>query len=250
MRTFSVLVILISLSLLTSGCFSGKAPLETLNYTSEPAKNRNLIVFLQGMGGTTNCFISGNACFESQSFVEAVRARGLPYDMAAPNTHFGYYNSRTLEERLRADVILPAQASGYKKIWLVGVSMGGLGSVLYFRQHTQDIAGILILGPFLGNSKILDEIIAAGGVTHWNPGDYDAQEDWQRMLWHWLKDYPRQPGDHAPIYLGYGTDDPYVKGHALLAAYLPSEQVIAVDGGHSFGTFKEIWEIFLDRDIL
>jgi len=98
--------------------------------------------------------------------------------------------------------------------------------------------------------KITDEIIAAGGVARWNPGDYDAQKDWQRMLWHWLKDYNRQQGDHAPIYLGYGTDDPYVKGHSLLAAYLPPEQVIAVDGGHSFGTFKEIWEIFLDRDIL
>jgi len=251
MRTCFVLVILISLNLLLLGCIgSGKAPLETLNYTSEPAKNHNLIVFLQGLGGTTNCFISGHACFESQGFVEAVRSRGLPYDMAAPNTHFGYYNSRTLEERLRADVILPAKASGYKKIWLVGVSMGGLGSALYFKQHTPDIAGVLILGPFLGDSKILDEIIAAGGVAQWDPGDYDAQEDWQRMLWHWLKDYNRRQGNHAPIYLGYGTDDPYVKGHALLASYLPPAHVIAVDGGHSFSTFKDIWEIFLDRGIL
>ena len=76
MRTCFVLVILIALNLLLLGCIgSGKAPLETLNYTSEPAKNPNLIVFLQGLGGTTNCFISGHACFESQGFVEAVRSR-------------------------------------------------------------------------------------------------------------------------------------------------------------------------------
>ena len=236
---------LLAVAVLAVGC-SGKKPLETLHYESEPPRNKGLIVFLQGMGGTTSCFTAGHKCFATEGFVEAVRSRGLPYDMVAPGTHFGYYKDRTLEERLRTDVILPARARGYNKIWLVGVSMGGLGSVLYLNRHPDDIAGILTLGPFLGYDKILNEITAAGGVQHWQPGSFDDQKDWQRSIWQWLKNRERQP-DAAPIFLGYGSNDPYVKAHKLLASTLPPQQVFAVDGGHSFTTFKRIWETFLDR---
>lgn len=239
------LAALIILAVLVGGC-SGKKPLETLTYESDPLHNKGLIVFLQGMGGTTSCFIAGHKCFATEGLVEAVRSRGLPYDMAAPAAHFGYYKDRTLEQRLRTDIILPAKARGYTKIWLVGVSMGGLGSVLYLKRHPDDISGILTLGPFLGYDKIIEEIVAAGGVQQWQPGSFDKHKDWQRMLWQWLKERNQQP-DAAPIFLGYGTSDPYVKAHKLLASTLPPEQVLAEDGGHSFTTFRNIWEVFLDR---
>ncbi|KPJ76663.1 MAG: hypothetical protein AMJ54_10720 [Deltaproteobacteria bacterium SG8_13] len=233
------------LAVLTSGC-GGKKPLETLTYESEPPRNKGLIVFLQGLGGTTNCFTAGNECFAAEGFVEAVRSRGLPYDMAAPGAHLGYYKDRTLEERLRSDVILPARAQGYERIWLVGVSMGGLGSLLYMKQHPEDVEGVLTLGPFLGYDRIIDEITAAGGVWRWQPTDFDAQKDWQPMLWQWFKDRDRQQ-NATPIFLGYGTGDPYVNAHRLLAATLPPTQVLSVEGGHSFKTFRKIWEKFLDR---
>jgi pimeloyl-ACP methyl ester carboxylesterase len=235
----------LALAVLAAGC-SGKKPLETLRYESEPTPNKGLIIFLQGMGGTTNCFIAGHKCFATEGFVEAVRSRGLPYDMAAPGTHFGYYKDRTLEERLRADVIQPARARGYERIWLVGVSMGGLGSLIYTQHHPHDVDGVLTLGPFLGYDKIIDEITDAGGVDRWQPGSFDGREDWQRMLWQWLKERSRQP-DATPIFLGYGNNDPYLKAHRLLAATLPPQQVLAIDGGHSFSTFRTIWEEFLDR---
>ena len=235
----------LAMAVMVGGC-SGKKPLETLQYESEPVHHKGLVVFLQGMGGTTNCFIAGNKCFAAEGFVEAVRTRGLPYDMVAPGAHFGYYKDRTLEERLRTDVILPAKARGYERIWLVGVSMGGLGSLLYLKQHPEDVDGVLTLGPFLGYDKIIDEIAAAGGVEQWQSGSFDRQDDWQRMMWQWLKERDRQP-DAAPIFLGFGANDPYVKAHRLLAGILPPQQVLEVDGGHSFSTFKRVWEIFLDR---
>lgn len=241
--------ILLLAVLLIGGCFSGKTPLEVLKYERNP-RNENLIVFLRGMGGTLNCVIDSHGCFETESFVTAVLDRNLPYDMVAPNTHFGYYKDRTLQERLRTDVILPARAAGYRNIWLVGVSMGGLGALLYTKAHPEDIQGVLTLGPYLGDDEIIEEIMDAGGVSEWTPGEYDENEDWQRMLWDWLKRYPHDSDDRAPIFIGIGDADPYFRDQELLANYLPPGRAIYVEGKHRFSTFKKVWEIFLDRGLL
>jgi len=249
-RWVIIYAVLLPVMLLT-GCFApGKVPLEVLKYESTPERNKNLIVFLRGMGGTLNCIFSCHECFEKVGFVEAVRMRELPYDMIAPNAHFGYYNDRTLIVRLKEDVIQPAKAMKYEKIWLVGISMGGLGSILYLKEHTKNIDGILLLGPFLGDRLIIDEIYSAGGIDQWEPGDYDEEDDWQRMLWHWLKEYIRHDSVHPPIYLGIGTEDFNYQSHKLLASALSPEHVIEVSGKHRFSTFKRIWDIFLDRQIL
>lgn len=249
-RSVIIYTVLLPLMFLT-GCFApGKVPLEVLKYESTPERNKNLIVFLRGMGGTLNCIFDGHECFEKVGFVESVRMKGLSYDMIAPDAHFGYYNDRSLMVRLKEDVIQPAKAMKYEKIWLVGTSMGGLGSILYLKEHKEDINGVLILGPFLGDKPLIDEIYKAGGVELWEPGDYNEKDDWQRMLWHWLKEYIRHGSVHPPIYLGIGTEDIYYRAQKLLASSLSPEYVIEVSGKHRFSTFKRIWDIFLERQIL
>ena len=249
-RSVIIFAVLLPVMLMT-GCFAPcKVPLELLKYESTPERNKNLIVFLRGMGGTLNCIFDGHECFEKVGFVEAVRMKGLSYDMIAPDAHFGYYNDRSLMVRLKEDVIQPAKAMKYEKIWLVGTSMGGLGSILYLKEHKEDINGVLILGPFLGDKPLIDEIYEAGGIDQWEPGDYDEEDDWQRMLWHWLKEHIRHGNDHPPIYLGIGTEDIYYRAQKLLASSLSSGHVIKVSGKHRFSTFKRIWDIFLEREIL
>lgn len=234
-----------------SACFgSGKKPLEILTYVTEPQPQKNLIVFIRGLGGTLRCPVNVHRCFRVEGFVDAVQSRHLPYDMVAPNAHPGYYQERSLVERLRDDVILPAKASGYDKVWIVGVSMGGLGALLYLKVHPEDIAGVVVLGPYLGNKEILDEIVAAGGVRHWEPGDYDPDEQWQRMLWDWLKHYPNRDPECAPIIMGLATEDLYYKGHQLLAATLPPDRVIETGGKHRLKTFKGIWDMVLERQLI
>jgi pimeloyl-ACP methyl ester carboxylesterase len=217
------------------------APMDVLTYENpnKAAANKRLFVFLRGMGGSHHSF-------EEKGLVADVWARGLPFDMAAPNAHFGYYGDRNLIVRLKEDVIDPARAKGYKKIWLVGVSMGGLGALLYLMERPQDIAGVYLIAPYLGSQSFLDEIEAAGGVRQWDPGAYIAEEDWQRMLWHWIKttiaDSPAKI-----VYLGYGTDDPYKNGPQILAPLLQQDRVYTIDGGHDYKTIKTLWEIFLDH---
>lgn len=249
-RSVVILAVLLPVILLT-GCFTRcKVPMEILQYKSTQERNKNLIVFLRGMGGTLNCFFDGHKCFEVEGFVGAVRVRGLSYDMIAPNTHYGYYKDHSLMVRLREDVILPAKAMKYEKIWLVGTSMGGLGSILYLKEHTKDIDGVLLLGPFLGDRTLVDEIYLAGGIDQWEPGEFDEEQDWQRMLWRCLKEYLYDGDVHPPIYLGIGREDLYYRAQKLLASSLSSEHVIEVSGKHRFSTFKRIWDIFLDRQIL
>lgn len=251
MTSWSTKALALCSTFLLAACFgSGRKPLEVLAYASQSRSQQNLIIFLQGLGGTLRCPVNVHRCFQKEGFVDAVQSRNLPYDMLAPNTHMGYYQERSLIERLRADVIQPARAGGYDKVWIVGVSMGGLGALLYLKAHPEDIDGVVVLGPYLGDSEILDEIAAAGGVQRWKPGVYDPVDQWQRMLWDWLKRYPNLDPDSTPIIMGMATDDLYCKGHKLLAATLPPDRVIETGGKHRFKTFKGIWDKVLERGFI
>ncbi len=235
-------VFLLGSLLLFSGCgHFANQPLEVLSYVGDSTSHKNLFVFVRGLGGS-------NRSFAEEGMVEATWQRGIDFDMVAPNSHFAYYSERTLLERLRQDVILPAKKQGYQKIWLIGPSMGGLGSLLYVLEHPEDIDGIYLISPFLGDEELINEIKSQGGLRHWKPGDYSPDEDWQRRLWHWIQTEVAARNT-APIYLGYGNDDMYVNAQRLLATALPESHISNRDGGHDYATFKALWLTFLDRDV-
>ena len=237
--------------ILCSGClWSTKGPLDSRWYESQSEMQPNLIVFLRGMGGARNCFFNPHECFDEKGFTASVKDRHLPYDMVAPNMHYGYYKDRSFVNRLKEDIIIPAQAKGYKNIWLAGVSMGGLGSIFYLKEHPKDIKGIVILGPYLGGDDIIDELDEAGGLHKWHPGDYDPDDQWQADIWAFLKKYPHNSQEAPPIFLGLAEQDLYIKGQEILANYLPQGRVIKIKGKHRFSTFYELWELFLEKNIL
>lgn len=65
--------------------------------------------------------------------------------------------------------------------------MGGLGAIFYLKEHPKDIKGVVILGPFLGDDSIIDELDEAGGLYKWHPGDYDPEDQWQANICSFLK---------------------------------------------------------------
>ena len=81
---------------------------------------------------------------------------------------------RTLPLRLHLDVVLPASARGRQKIWLVGTSLGAMGSLAYVKRYPETVAGVVLLGPYLGEEPILDEIERAGGRKEMNLLDFGA----------------------------------------------------------------------------
>jgi len=217
-------------------------PIKTLFYIEENKGNRTLIVFLPGIHEEP-------AVLARRGLVQAVRNRRLAIDMVAVGAHLGYYAKREfLVERLKKDVIMPAKAQGYSRIWLVGNSLGGLGSLLYVKTYPQDIEGIFILGPYLGGPDLIQEITQAGGLKKWQPGPV-SEEDKQRILWTWLKNYQTNVGNPPKFYLAYGRKDKYAAAHVLLAEILPPQQVLTLPGRHRWTTWKKLWGQALDRGL-
>lgn len=241
MKSF-IFPLILSAAVLSGCALSGKDPLATLFYPAVTATphEKNLLIFLRGKGGS-------HKSFEEYGFIQVVQEAHVPCDMVAVDAHFGYYLDRTLDQRLKEDVIDPARAKGYKKIWLAGVSMGGLGAILYTLKYPGDISGIILISPFLGFDGIRKEITSAGGLQKWEPGLF-TEEDWERLVWARLKS---QVTDQAscPMYLGYGASDEYMASQALLGHVLPANQVKILPGGHSPTTFQRIWKVMV-RDIL
>ena len=244
-RLFMVLLFAIP-AILSSGCYpTPTIPIETIHYEARNAPGkRMLIVFLPGNSDSISVF-------QENGLIETVHARGLAIDMIATHAHIGYYIDWSILPRLEQDVMLPAKAKGYSQIWLVGDSLGAYGALSYAKAHPRDITGVVLLGAYLGEKELLNEIKQAGGLDAWEPGDTSGptREQWERGLWAWLKDCRAKKADCPAIYLGYGKSDRFSYAQDYLATLLPNEQVIAIDGGHNWRTWRKIWGMLLGKNI-
>jgi pimeloyl-ACP methyl ester carboxylesterase len=183
-----------------------------------------------------------------EGFPAAVHAAGLAVDVLIVDAHVGYYKSRSILERLSLDVVAPAQAAGHSSIWLAGISLGGLGALLYADAHPGDIEGVLALAPFLGEPEAAEAIAQAGGLLHWQapvgplPDFEIGPQAWrsvQRLV---------RPGALAPrprIYLGYGLSDRLAPGERVLAEALPPDRVFTAPGGHDWDPWRDLWRRML-----
>lgn len=236
---WQALLLLCIASIILSGCATtGNDPLQSISYPREASTRQpNLLIMLRGLG-------ADNTIFAEQGIIDEIRDLGLPFDVIAPDAHFGYYQSQTFEKRLKEDVIDPARRQGYEQIWLAGFSMGGLGALIYLRSYPDDIDGILLTSPFLGWPGVHREINLAGGISAWQPATNDPK-DWQRMIWTWIgkQDFDSQ----VPIWLGYGESDMLtLAGPPLLATVLPEARVFTTPGNHNIATFKALFRQHLN----
>jgi len=197
-----------------------------------------LIVFLPGAYDKPEHFVD-------HGFIHALRDRQVVVDALMADMHVEYYTADQVVERLREDIILPAQEKGYKHIWLVGISLGGYGALLYARLHASDISGLFLIAPFMGNRTLLAEI-GRTGLAEWSAGQIESA-DKERALWSWLQCYSNANRSERPsLYIGYGTEDRFADSNRTLAKILPSEHVIVTDGGHEWATWIRLWQAFLD----
>lgn len=199
---------------------------------------RTLYVFLPGRGGEPEDYFR-------EGLHKIATEAGLAADTIAVDAHLGYYRKRTMVARLKADVIDPARAAGYNRFVLVGISMGGLGALLYAQQQPQDVAAIVLMAPFLGDQPVLDELAAAGGLARWQPKEPLSEADYQRSIWSWLRGYTDSKAQRPPIYLGYGREDRFAQGHGLLAAALPTGHVVTAPGGHDWEPWRQVYRQLL-----
>lgn len=208
---------------------------------SPTVRATTLVVFLPGRGGAMEDF-------DRHGIIAVLREAGVNADTIAVDSHLGYYFKRTVIERLRADVLLPAREQGYRRIVLVGVSLGGLGALLNEREHAGAVEAIVLLAPYLGEKAgLFERIRAAGGPGEWAAGRDPQAGGVEEMIWTFLG---RQAGALPPTWLLYGQNDSLAPGHQLLATLLPPARVLAVAGVHDWPTWRTLWrELCLHSDL-
>ena len=206
-------------------------------------KPKCLIVFLPGVGDVATDF-------DKNGFTEAVRKRKLSVDLVSAQATLAYYTVGSVVERLEADVMAPARAKHYRQTWLIGLSMGGQGALLYAHDHPKDVTGLLVLAPFLGAHTLTKEIAAAGGLAAWHAPEKVKVTDEDTTileLWRWLQAVTtgKEPG--PKLYLGWGTDDELLgESNRVLAEALPERRRFPVPGGHKWVAWKQALDFFLD----
>lgn len=206
-----------------------------------PAAERIALVMLPGAGDRAPDLVE-------QGFVRALRDRRLPIDVAVADARSDYYLEQSIVSRLEQDVIGPVRAQGYARIWLMGISLGGLGALSYAREHGAAVEGLVLLAPFLATRGLIAEITRAGGLRAWEPQTL-AAADPERALLEWLRDYRADDPALPRIRLGYGSEDRYAPASTLLAGVLPPRQITRIPGGHDWGTWLKLWERVLDDGV-
>lgn len=248
-RTLAVAVAALLASALLGGCAmmrSTSVPMPAQYHAGLGANAAHgLIVFLPGFGDTP-------AHFQKNGLIDAVRDVAPGWDMVAVDAHFGYYSDRQVEIRLQEDIIGPAVSLGYKEIWLVGVSMGGLGALGYATAHSEVVAGLILLAPFMGPDTLINEVEGSGGLAAWQPGDVasmpEGDSKYYREVWAWLRGYAL--GDERPtLFIGWGDSDRLKKPAELLAKVLPPEQAIEQKGGHTWTVWLTVFQELAARGL-
>lgn len=198
--------------------------------TLPPAET--LVVFLPGRGGSI-------MDFEREGFPAVMQEAGVRADSITVDAHLGYYFNRTVLERLQVDVIQPARSRGYRRIVLVGVSLGGLGALLNDRDHPGSVDAIVLLGPYLGDDRrLFGRIAAAGGPVAWAAEREARVGGVEEQIWTFLG---QKAAGLPPTWLLCGRSDSLGDGHRLFATLLPPSRVRMIAGAHDWATWRALW---------
>lgn len=214
-----------------------KIPMDQIEYLAQPGKRSDsLMILMAGAGDRYDAF-------EKYGYIDTARKAGFAADILAVDAHYGYFTELTVRERLHQDVVLPAKARGYKCIWMGGISLGGFGSLIYAQKYADQLAGLVLIAPYIGNRGTLAEIESAGGLAAWNPLSVPDHDE--RQLWLMLKKYQPNVKPTLPIHLLYGEDDRFSPFHQMLAARLNKNVVRTVAGGHDWPPWQALWAEFV-----
>jgi len=178
--------------------------------------------------------------FLDEGFARAAAQRRAPLDLLFVDLQMRHLDDRDIFQRLRSEIVLPARDSG-AAVWLAGISLGGSIALDYASSYPNELDGLCLLAPYLGNRMLIKEIAAASGLDGWQPGEL-AESDAERRIWRYIQTRV----DSRPLFLGYGRDDRFSAAHDMLAAALPADWVEVVAGGHTWGTWLNLWEKLLD----
>ena len=214
-------------------------PVPALAFLVEPhARTPCLVVFIPGL-------LDGPETIRDRELARHLRATGARCDSVAIDATYRYYFGAEIGSVLYADVLLPATVRGYEEIWLVGFSLGGLGAVLTARAHPELVDGVILLSPFLGLEGVGRDVSAAGGLAEWRPPDplpdVLVDDNFTLLVWAWLQRLHTDPDNMPDVFVGWANGERLSTGAELLAAVLPAERSLEVEGGHGWASWTPLF---------
>jgi pimeloyl-ACP methyl ester carboxylesterase len=216
-----------------------QTPMPVHFYDGGPNPTGDLVIFLPGLGDDMEAF-------ERAGFIDLLRRSSRPMDAVVADAHLGYYLDGSLLERVYEDVVLPYENAGYSRLFVVGVSLGGLGAIQLRQTLGDRIDGIVLFGPFLGEDDLIREIEDGGGVQDWRRRLVYTPER-ERQVWIWIDELIEPGSNRIPsAILAFGSGDKFERAGRLLARWLPDDDVFTNDGGHDWATWSLLWADVLE----
>lgn len=222
----------------TSGCYywrSADTPMQARLYCraldyqlSKPQdcpRALDAMIMLPGIGDRIERF-------EREGLIDQLRVANLPLDAIVADAHFGYYRDRSVQTRLQQDVLAPALSAGYKKLHFAGVSLGGFGSLIYWRDNAQRRpASLSLLTPYLGEPEYYQYKL--------EPGTAPQQREAEKNLWPWLD--ASTAAERRYWYLGLARSGKFYLPGRALGDMLPAANVLEVAGEHNWQAWRQMW---------
>lgn len=185
------------------------------------------------------------ADYAAAGFFAALESRQLDVDLLAVEFDLEMISSGRALPALQEQILAPAHQQGYRRVWLGGISLGGLLSLCHVADTPGQIDGLCLLAPYPGSRLTTNAIARAGGLANWVPSSEELADP-EFRAWHWLQ----QPPADLPVFVGYGSEDRFAAGMRQIAECFPPEHRLAVPGGHDWPVWQILWEQFLDRGYL
>ena len=231
--------------LMFGGCLFVGTPPATIptEYLPAPAgAAKQLVVLLPGRGDDLRALRrSGMAGTIQQRLPDA--------DVALVELTLAYYMEGHSMQRLHDQVIAPALRR-YRRVYLAGASMGGMGVLMYERTYPDELTGLILMAPYMGSASLVEEINAAGGLVRWEPGPEPTalnrnnvgREEW-RVVQSWLADGRRTRN----VWLVCGQGDRLHAMAQMIAPALPPGHYFEPEGGHAWVVWKQGAQEVFDR---
>lgn len=193
----------------------------------------NLLVLLPGACMTPEHYADNG-------FFTAVDQRELKLDLLAVDLGLDAVSSGDAIPAVVEQILTPARAD-YARVWLGGISLGGLLSLCLNADHPGAIDGLCLIAPYPGSRLTTNAINRAGGLDAWQATAAEMT-DAEFRAYHWLK----APPADFPVFSGHGIDDRFVPGMQAIAERFPTAARHSVPGGHDWPAWRVLWEHFLD----
>lgn len=223
--------LVVSSTLWLAGCATGgdvTRPIPTADFPA-PASVRRTVVMLPGRGDDL-------ASMERRQVARTIQAAWPDADVVLTGLTMPFYRQGLATQRLHDEVIEPVRRRQHGPIWIAGISLGGMGALLYDHDYPGQIDGLLLFSPYLGDDPIHDEIRNAGGLASWNAGPPRTvgPDTFQHEMWRTLQQWSDRPDRTRTAWVAYGEDEAFRAPIELMTPQLAPDHVLMLPGQHDW----------------